>query len=155
MAGSSEAKKLAVWRRRFRRFPDSGLSVARFCAAEGVSVSSFYYWQKKVGRGARRQTARTRRRFAGKEGSPRVGDVGDAHIMGGRGAFQPVTVMPAAQGVVVHLPDGTRIEVDPTRLDAIRAVVTETMRGAWGRATAQDSPSAGRAGRPGEGNASC
>ena len=49
MARSSDPKKVALWQRRFRRFLDSGLSVGRFCAAERVSESSFYYWQKKLG----------------------------------------------------------------------------------------------------------
>ncbi len=58
MARSSDPKKLALWQGRFQRFLDSGLAVARFCAVEHVSESSFYYWQKKLGPQALRRPAR-------------------------------------------------------------------------------------------------
>jgi len=51
----SDPAKLAVWRQRFERFWSSGLSVARFCAREHVSVASFYGWRKKLGSKGRRR----------------------------------------------------------------------------------------------------
>jgi hypothetical protein len=42
MARSSDPAKAAQWRRRLERFGSSGVSVARFCRREGVSVASFY-----------------------------------------------------------------------------------------------------------------
>ena len=33
-----------AWVERLQRFADAGLSPARFCAAEGVSLPSFYAW---------------------------------------------------------------------------------------------------------------
>ncbi len=47
MARSPDPKKLALWRARFQHFFDSGLAVARFCAVEQVSESSFYYREIK------------------------------------------------------------------------------------------------------------
>lgn len=46
MRGLSERGQL--WRERVRRQRDSGLSVAEFCEAEGVSAASFYQWRKRL-----------------------------------------------------------------------------------------------------------
>lgn len=42
------SKKLGLWNQRLIRFRESGLSIARFCAIEAVSVSSFSYWSKRL-----------------------------------------------------------------------------------------------------------
>lgn len=142
MARSSHVQNLSLWRGRFRRFLDSGLSVARFCTAEGLSESSFYYWQKKLRPQARRRVARAHGRGGGSAGSrtggSRTGRSGTAGSgtgeregcgrVGGRGVFRPVTVVPATRDVVIQLPGGTRIEVDASRLEAIRAIVAEMIR---------------------------
>lgn len=43
----SRSQTALRWADRLQRFPHCGLSVARFCEAEGVSVSSFYHWRRK------------------------------------------------------------------------------------------------------------
>jgi len=43
-----DSKKLGLWEQRLKRFRESGLSIARFCAYEAVSVSSFSYWSKRL-----------------------------------------------------------------------------------------------------------
>ena len=105
MARSSDPTKVAAWRGRFRRFARSGLAVARFCAKEGVSVASFYYWRKKLGPQGRPQP---------------VSECNDA--------FQQVTVVPTAVGVSIRLPGGAQIEVGAERLETIRAVIAEVAR---------------------------
>ena len=75
MARSRDPKKVALWQGRFRRFVDSGLSVVRFCAAEGVSEASFYYWQKKLGRPRRRRAARAKTGVAPSEGCGTGGEL--------------------------------------------------------------------------------
>ncbi len=178
MARSSDPKKVALWQRRFRRFLDSGVSVARFCAAEQVSESLFYYWRKKLGplrrggagggedfaAGCGHRSTRTGARPTRTGARPTRTDAPPTHTgersgaagtpptrtserpthtgerPGAAGAppvFRPVTVVPASAscGVVVRLPDGVRIEVDAAHLDALRAVVAETVRGAQSRAT--------------------
>lgn len=40
--------KHCAWSERIRRRRESGLTVAEFCEWEGVSVGSFYNWQKKL-----------------------------------------------------------------------------------------------------------
>ena len=137
MARSSDAQKLSLWRVRFRRYLDSGLSVARFCAAEHVSEASFYYWQKKLRPQARRRAARANGRGGGTAGSltgrsdtagSGTGERDGCGRVKGRGVFRHVTVVPATSDVVIQLPGGTRIEVDANRLDAIRAIVAEMIR---------------------------
>mgnify|MGYP003532206246 CR=1 FL=1 len=50
--------KHGEWSERLRRRRESGLTVAEFCEWEGVSVASFYKWQKKLrGTKSRRQSA--------------------------------------------------------------------------------------------------
>ena len=105
MAGRSDVRKDAKWRKRLERFTRSGLTVARFCDGERVSVASFYYWRKKLGNKSRRR---------------RVTDE--------RGVFQQVAVVPSALAVCIELPCGTRIEVDAEHLDAVRAVIAEVAR---------------------------
>jgi hypothetical protein len=48
MARPAGIKKRAEWRRRLQRFHRGDLSVAEFCAREGVSSASFYTWRKKL-----------------------------------------------------------------------------------------------------------
>ena len=230
MARRPDAQKLSQWRGRFRRFWGSGLSVARFCAAEDVSASSFYYWQKKLrpptrrgavgayGRGVRtgdsgmdacgRQGSGTTgsragrgggttgpgtgegggtAACAGREGGSAVGcgtgegvsetrrgstersgtaACGDGHgrvdrtgegdgRVGGRGVFQPVTVVPATSGVVMQLPGGTRIEVNASHLDAVRVIVAEMLRADHDRAAGRHASAGNRFACPGRGTASC
>jgi hypothetical protein len=47
MARQEDPRKLAEWQQRLRRFAKSGLTVARLCARERVSVPTFWYWRRK------------------------------------------------------------------------------------------------------------
>jgi hypothetical protein len=112
MARRTDTEKQAEWRKRFERFSRCGLTVARFCGGERVSVASFYHWRKKLG-----QTA-LRRRAPARPGIFRQVAVVPA----------PPAGVPAASRVSIQLPCGTRIEVDAEHLDAVRAVVSEVTR---------------------------
>lgn len=83
---------------------------------ERVSVASFYYWRKKLGPGSIARAVGRRRRAPDPSASERGG------------VFRPVTVVPAASGVRIHLPGGTRIEVGTECSEAVRAVVAEVVR---------------------------
>lgn len=48
MASRQNLEKRRVWEVRLKRFRASGLTVARFCEQERVSVNTFYYWAKRV-----------------------------------------------------------------------------------------------------------
>jgi hypothetical protein len=37
-----------TWAERLARFDAAGLTTAQFCAAEGVSVASFYLWKRRL-----------------------------------------------------------------------------------------------------------
>jgi hypothetical protein len=37
-----------AWLDRLARFDSAGLSTAQFCAAEGVSLASFYLWKRRL-----------------------------------------------------------------------------------------------------------
>ncbi len=131
MARSSDPKKRSLWQGRFQRFLDSGLAVARFCAIEHVSESSFYYWQKKLGPQALRRPTRAENHDACAGNHDACAGNHDAGSED-RNVFQPVTVVPAVCGVLIRLPGGTQIEVGPEHLDVIRAVTAEVARGEHG-----------------------
>lgn len=40
--------KRRIWGKRLERFRASGLTVARFCRGEDVSVHTFHYWVKRI-----------------------------------------------------------------------------------------------------------
>ena len=48
MKRGADAEKQREWERRLGRFRASGLTVARFCANQGLSVNTFYYWSKRI-----------------------------------------------------------------------------------------------------------
>lgn len=49
MVSRQDLQKRQAWEVRFERFRASGLTIARFCEQEQVSVHTFYYWAKRVG----------------------------------------------------------------------------------------------------------
>ena len=49
MSGTETAK---LWAQRLRRFDQAEMTVAMFCASEGVSQPSFYNWKRKLRRPA-------------------------------------------------------------------------------------------------------
>jgi len=49
MVSRQDIEKRRAWKVRFERFRVSGLTIARFCEQEHVSVHTFYYWAKRVG----------------------------------------------------------------------------------------------------------
>ena len=104
MAGSVDVKKWAAWRQRLERFGRSGLPVTRFCAAEGVSLASFYLWRKKLA--------------AEKREAPPQPTTGEGQ------AFSPVTLV-GASTLVVELPGGTRLQVPAGNAGLLRAALEE------------------------------
>jgi hypothetical protein len=49
MPRSADLSIRHLWEQRLQRFARSGLSVAAFCAREGVSSASFYAWRRRLG----------------------------------------------------------------------------------------------------------
>ena len=92
---SARAFTREVWVERLARFPDSGLTVAQFCAAEAISVPSFYAW--------RRRLAAERRTDAAPQGA--------AAERGAR--LLPVRLPPPATAVELVLPTGVLLRLPP------------------------------------------
>jgi hypothetical protein len=154
MARRSNAGEDAEWRKRFERFRRSGLTVARFCEGERVSVASFYYWRKILGQTASRRRTRSRpgvfRQVAVVPAPPAMAPAAPAvawdtpAVVPAPPEVTPATPVvapaasaggPASSRIVIQLPCGTRIEVDAEHLDAVRAVVSEVARAHGGLQT--------------------
>ena len=48
MPRPSDPNLAALWRERIRRQAQSGLTIARFCAQEQLSVALFHYWKRRL-----------------------------------------------------------------------------------------------------------
>ena len=103
MVRGCDGAKARVWRERFLRFDDGGMTISKFCVAEGTSTASFYAWRRKL---ARPQQATPRKKKPS--------------------AFEPLSI--AAATVVIRLPGGTSIEVPAHSEHALRAIVGQLMR---------------------------
>ena len=58
MAKGPDPKREAFWRRVLRRRARSGMTVAEFCASEGLTEGAFFHWQREI----RRRDAETQER---------------------------------------------------------------------------------------------
>jgi len=117
-----------MWRERLDRYQQSGVSVAAFCAAEGVSLAALYGWQRRL------------REPAGAACGPRVAAsvvrtpavreaAGDPAAL-----FVPVAVRPPVGEVQIDVPGGVvlrlPLEVDERLLWAcLRAALQATAAG--------------------------
>jgi len=115
MARSCDSPKAAVWRRRVGRFGRSGLTVVRFCDAEGVSTASFYRWRTRLADQGLATPNAEERSWATTEVEQTP-------------AFQPVRVTRSEAPISIQLPGGVRVELPTENLDAVRAVVGELLR---------------------------
>jgi hypothetical protein len=85
------------WQQRLRRFERSGLSAAAFCAGEGLPLTSFYAWRRRL------RTA--------------------APTPDGQ-RFVPIRLLPAAAPLELVLPTGAVLRLAPgCDLDFVRSLV--------------------------------
>ena len=95
-----------LWAERLSRFARSGLGPSRFCAAEGVSLPSFYAWRRRLS--AEQAPPPAAPSAAGRPG-PRL---------------LPVRLAPADAPVELVLPSGAVLRVPPNcDLTFVRALV--------------------------------
>ena len=95
-----------LWGERLARFATSGLRPAAFCAAEGVSLPSFYSWKRRLNTEARSADAEPN---ADTPPGPRL---------------LPVRLASAAAPVELVLPSGTVLRIPPgSDLPFVRALV--------------------------------
>ncbi len=104
-------KAESVWRERLIRFQGSGLTIQAFCEREGVSVSNFHAWKRRLGIG---QAKRSSRRSAkGRDPKPPL--------------FVPVGVAVGASAseVRIELPSGAVVHVPLEADERVLALVME------------------------------
>lgn len=58
----TQSETLTLWTERLQRFEQAQMTVAQFCASEGVSQPSFYNWKRRL-RSSREPTARAVAKF--------------------------------------------------------------------------------------------
>jgi len=102
MARQVDQRKCSEWQQRLRRFEKSGLTVARFCARERVSVPTFWYWRRKCG---------------GADSAPVTMPA----------TFSPVEVV-GGRAVTLRFPAGAVLEIPEDRPDLVRVAI-EAMTG--------------------------
>lgn len=106
MGRRADHEKHCEWSERIRRRRQSGLTVAEFCEWEGVSVASFYNWQKRL------RVAKTRRQSV-EWVTPEVRSPRSLQ----KASFLPVHVTQAAATaspstrIEIHLTNGVRVFV--------------------------------------------
>ncbi len=96
----SKSETAELWAERLRRFNPADTTVGAFCAAEGVSQPSYYYWRRKL-RG------------------PATGTV-ESKATSPPAAFLPVALAgrseqpgkPTRASTTIELPGGIRIRVE-------------------------------------------
>ena len=122
MARELDLGKRREWEQRLGRFRASGLTVARFCANDRLSVNTFYYWSKRLGKpGATARSATRQPQAAGVR--PPARDAATAST---------------ASGGLVHfrLAAGIEVSVPAHCLDVIRCLAESVPRaGAAARAS--------------------
>lgn len=91
----SRASVRQGWIDRLARFATSNLSVAAFCAAEGVSVPSFYWWKRRLATNPLEAA------------TPRHCDQETAAVL------LPVRVAPPCPAVELLLPGGATLRITP------------------------------------------
>ena len=111
MSRSADREKRRHWQQRLQRFEQARLSIAAFCAAEGISPASFHRWRRLLRRCATQPRETTLERSMGS----------------GRHAFVPVQVVAAAT-IEVHLPNGVRLAVPTADHAALETVVAAVGR---------------------------
>ena len=136
MVRGSNPVKVQEWVDRLTRRGESDGSVAQFCEAEGVSVASFYQWQRKLRDAAVSKDTKTLAAGSAGRSSASRASASGAGGTNRRVGFQAVDVTSAgaltgalgssAAAVTVCLPGGIQVQV-ADNLPAIQAVMRELM----------------------------
>lgn len=85
------AERRSYWQTAIELQRESGLSVRKFCASEGLAESAFYYW--------RRELASPKQRALSEQGKPAAPK------------FMPVEIHTASSLLVIELPSGTKLNI--------------------------------------------
>lgn len=113
MARRNSAQTALRWREVLRRQAESGWSIRRFCAREGIATPSFYAWRRKL-----REPADDDQRAAR---ASRHGDSDREPL------FVPVKLLDSAPALEIIHPLGYRIQVTGELHPAVLRQVIETL----------------------------
>lgn len=102
------------WAERLGRFGQSDMTVAQFCAAEGVSQPAYYHWRRKL-----LGSAKSSRPTSTQDASPTPALI-PVHIVGPEGQQAPPPKTIAR--TTVQLPGGVSIQVEVLSSDGSDAV---------------------------------
>lgn len=97
LSESARRVRVSLWLERLNRQAVSGQTVAEFCAAENVSVASFYQWRRRL---KPRVDAPTGRRRDQRGGQPGVSAAN---------SFAQLVVEPSPDTACARLPSGVSI----------------------------------------------
>jgi len=99
MSRQTDHLKFQAWQSRLERHATSGLSVARFCSREQVSVATFQYWRQKCLRASPEPAAPM-----------------------SASAFSPVELL-SHRGVMIRFATGAVMEIPEDRDDLVRTAI--------------------------------
>lgn len=120
MARQPDPQVRAAWTARMKRFRHSSLTVADFCADEGVSVAAFYQWRRKL-------------RSDSEDSAPAflplvVTDRPSQAASGADVVAQPTSTL-SRQPIRMELPGGLAVNVDEhTSQERLTEVLVATIR---------------------------
>lgn len=102
MARERDGKREAYWRSVVRRCAASGMTIADFCEQEGLKASTYYFWQRELGR----RDSEGQSQSAEHPNSPGLVPVQVVDDRDGAAAVEVV----AANGLVVRIGQAATIE---------------------------------------------
>ena len=115
--------KHCEWAERIRRRRESGLTVAEFCEWEGVSVASFYNWQKNLqGTTSRRQSVELVTPEGSSPRSLQTASFLPVHVMQAGAPASPAT------RIEIQLRNGVRVFVPISDFEAVEIAIAVASR---------------------------
>ena len=129
MARTVDPRKHAVWRRRLARYQKGSQSAPDFCKAEGVTLSTFYWWKRTLSAAEDQEV--------GKAAESTPADNQDARRER-QGLLSPVEASDTtSETMTIELPGGVRLELPTGNLDLVRTVVESIVRGDYSHTSAR------------------
>ena len=123
MGRRADHGKHSEWSERIRRRRESGLTVAEFCEWEGVSVASFYNWQKKLrGAKSRSQSAELVTPECGSQRSLQKASFLPVHVMQAGASASPAT------RIEIQLTNGVRVFVPISDFETVENTIAVASR---------------------------
>jgi hypothetical protein len=110
-----DVQKRREWAERLGRFRASGMTVARFCASEGVAVNTFYYWSGRAESMVHTPSTATGAASTRNRGAARRGREAAQRAPLGTTATPPALVR-------FHFPAGAEVSVPADCVAAIRCL---------------------------------